>query len=153
MASAMFDTLYPLKPGSTTERPGLKYLGVTTIVGVTGDSQSRHRPLFPRPCCTLIQIHAPTSHNQPTACLTALQKYGGLRGLFDGVKSKNDQRLVFTIDVLRRHDDPKYAPGVYQYHDLLVSNVDMKRLLDAHGHLIRVVSYEHFKTTSRCRWL
>ena len=47
---------------------------------------------------------------------------------------------------------PKYVPGVYQYHDLLVSNVDMKRLLDAHGHLIRVVSYEHFKTTSRCRW-
>ena len=111
MSAKMFDMLFPLKSGSRTDRPGLAYLGTSTIVGATGHSQ-------------------------------VLQKYGGLRVMFGGVRSSRGKPLVFTMDVTRRHDDSTWVPGAHQYWDLLVSNQDMKRLVDSHGHTVRVVQYE-----------
>ena len=111
MSAKMFDMLFPLKSGSRTDRPGLTYLGTSTIVGATGHSQ-------------------------------VLQKYGGLRVMFGGVRSSRGKPLVFTMDVTRRHDDSTWVPGAHQYWDLLVSNQDMKRLVDSHGHTVRVVQYE-----------
>ena len=118
MPARMFDVLFPLSPGSNTERPGLTYLGTTGIVGVTGHSQTLH-------------------------------KYGGMKVMFDGVRSRSGKRLVFTLDVTRSQGSSRDVPGTHGYHDFLVSNKDMKRLLDAHGHTIRVVRYEDF--TARCK--
>ena len=92
-----------------------------------------------------VQIVGATGHVQ------TVPKYSGMKILFDGVKSHKGKRLQFTMDVTRRHDDNQYVPGAYGYHDLLVSSHDMKRLLDAHGHTIRVVDYQSFRSTCSCR--
>ena len=79
-----------------------------------------------------------------------VQKYGGMKVVFDGVLSRNGKQLVFTMDVIRRHDDKDFVPGKRGYHDLLVSNQDMKRLVDEHGHRIKVVDYDDFVHSCRC---
>ena len=79
-----------------------------------------------------------------TGHVQTLQKYGGLRVMFDGGRSAKGGRLVFTMDVTRMMNDPANVPGTHGYHDLLVSNRDMKRLLDGFGHTVRVVDYSRF---------
>ena len=86
-------------------------------------------------------IRGVTGHTQK------LQKYSGLKVEFDGVTSARGRRIIFTMDVIRSHDDAKEIPGADFYHDLLVSNKDTKRLLDEHGHTVQVVDYSLFRAS------
>ena len=64
---------------------------------------------------------------------------------------KNDSEKSFDMlsssGIILWHD---YVPGKRGYHDLLVSNQDMKRLLDEHGHRIKVVDYNDFVHSCPC---
>jgi hypothetical protein len=120
ISAKVFDYLYPPLAPNSYERQGLKFEGLTTIVGATGHEQTR-------------------------------PKYSGMKVQFDGVRSKSGKALAFKMDVTRRHDDKDYVPGKYGYHDLLVSNRDMKLLLEKHGHTIKVVDYNDFVRNCRCK--